>query len=354
MNLTPPAVTWACALAWSVRAAFARLDGNACLHHYNGDVPGTLDIQRWVACSWSVVKRMLPEFRQIERRHTTSESWNEGTPIAECQRRHITIVRYKTPAASLLWLKTLNDSRFTIYDHRGDGFAAAFGPATNGAVVEQPNQCDEATGYLARIVDAYYELNDIEVFAHENDLVSTAAGKQLLSLTKERGSSNSGMAYLPMHQEYMTVGTHWGAKPLEYVLRRWYAWMLLNSDKPYEGEWSTQCCGSFATTRLQIHQLPLMLWKHLRSVTSNPLLSINGSHHYPPPSRRRYCFYGHVIERMWGVFLGQKPKGQNYTQLLSSWGAHKGRTVSKFVSCRTRSAALSRTSPTRPGTAPYR
>jgi hypothetical protein len=30
--------------------------------------------------------------------------------------------------------------------------------------------------------------------------------------------------------------------------------------------------------------------------------------------------FGHVIERMWGVFLGQKPKGQNYSQLSSSWG----------------------------------
>ena len=204
MNLTRPAVT--CALAWSMRAAFARLDGNACLHHYNGDVPGTLDIQRWVACSWSVVKRMRPEFGQIEPRHTTSESWNECTPIAECQRRHITIVRYKTPAASLLWLKSPNDSNFTIYDHRRDGFAAEFGPATNGAVVEQPNQCDEATGYLARIVDAYDELNVIEVFAHENDLVSTPAGKQLLSLTRSGGHQTAGMAYLPMHQKYNTSG----------------------------------------------------------------------------------------------------------------------------------------------------
>ena len=78
-----------------------------------------------------------------------------------------------------------------------------------------------------------------------------------------------------------------------------------------------------------------MWWKHLRSVTSNPLLSINGSHHYPPPSRRRYCFYGHVIERMWGGLPwpeAQRPKLHPALVFLGG-GAHKGRTVSKFVSC---------------------
>ena len=52
----------------------------------------------------------------------------------------------------MMWLKSLARwYNFTIYDHRNgeDGFAAAFDGAPNGRVVQQPNQCDETTGYLA-------------------------------------------------------------------------------------------------------------------------------------------------------------------------------------------------------------
>ena len=295
-------------------------DHHACLRN-NGDAGTHLDKDRWAACSWAIAKQMRPDFEQIMERSASGAVARAGGGS-----RHISIVRYATPPAALMWLKNLSGLyRFTVYDKRNgeDGFAAAFGPASSGEVVELPNVCDETTGYLARIVDSYDQLSDVEVFAHENDLVEEEEGRRFKGRLDWGRYSMSNISYLSMSTRYMVLGRagKWGHASLEYVVRRLYAWAWLNSSEPYDGVWSAQCCAAFATSREQIRRRPLPFWKWLLSFAEDPLVSsYNDSKRYPPPSRRRYCLYGHVFERMWHVFMGQPPNGRSYSDL---WQAEK-------------------------------
>ena len=271
-------------------------NNHECLRRHNGDA-SHLDKDRWAACSWAIAKQKRPDFEQVKERPAS------GAVEHADSSRHISIVRYATPPVALLWLKNMTDYRYTIYDKRNgeDGFAAAFGPASNGEVIELPNVCDETTGYLARIVGSYADLSAVEIFGHENDFVEEDEGRVFVRRLKSSHYSLSNVSYLPMSARYMKLGKagKWGHASLEYVVRRLYAWAWLDSSEPYNGVWSAQCCAAFATSREQIRRRPLPFWKWLLSFASDPLVSsYNESKRYPPPSRRRYCIYSHVFERM--------------------------------------------------------
>ena len=175
-------------------------------------------------------------------------------------------------------------------------------------------RCDEATGYLARIVGSYDELRAVEVFAREDALVEDVMGRRLLASTG--GALPASVGYLPMSKDYRVVGKDWGSELLQEHLRRWYAWVWLNSTTPYAGTFATQPGGCFAASAAQIRRRPLAFWRHLLAVTGDPLLSsFTDTSRDPSPSRRRFCFYGHMLELMWGVSLGQPPKGPSHRHM---------------------------------------
>jgi hypothetical protein len=297
-----------------------RNEARGCLRRTNGRNGVPLNRKRWSQCSWKLVQQMRPAWSSLQVRGGAGAS----VGASECtdKTRHVTVVRYSSSADALQWLKELRGYRFTVVDKRNgeDGFAAKFGAASNGEVVLQRNQGDEASAYLARIVDNYNALSAIELFAHETELL-TEDGKAMLRVADQ---VSARVAFVPLKRPLFTmgevapVGRHrrkWGNPELDDLLRRFFSWAWADENKPYDGRWSTQCCGQFITSRHQIRQRPLAFWKYLRTVANDQLLTT-----YTDTKRynngRSYFFYGHMFERLWGAMLGQTPTGTKYEKLV--------------------------------------
>ena len=289
-----------------------------CLQKTNGEHGMLLERKRWSKCSWGLVQQMRPAWSLLHAKRSTRGS----SGGCRDKSRHVTVVRYGSNAASLQWLKALTGFTFTIIDKRNgeDDFTAQFGPASTGEVLLQRNQGDEAAAYLARIVESYDKLSDLELFVHETELL-TDEGKALLRVA-DRVSAE--VAFLPLKKPLFTmgemapVGRHprkWGNPELDDLLKRFYAWVWLDERTPYQGRWSTQCCGQFLTSRHQIRQRPRAFWQYLRTVATDRLLTT-----YLDIKRynngRAYFFYGHLFERLWGAMLGQPPTGTTYDKLV--------------------------------------
>jgi len=288
------------------------------MRHEHSAQRGTLNRVRWAECSWRIVKELRPPWAAIRPRQL---ELSPGAPYE----RHITIVRHGSSADSMGWLGRFSGN-FTVYDHRSgeDGFRRKFGQWPNGRVVEQPNQCDEATGYLTRIVDQYDNLAAVEAFSHESDLCSIPTGTSsgsLQSISRLGAASTPRSLYLPLNNEprVYTLGHGWGSPDVEFLVRRLHAWITHDSDLPFNGTWSTFCCATFVTTREQIRQRPLAFWRYLLRIASEPMISnFDDARRYHIGSngvRRLYCAYSHVFERMWASFLLQPPHTPPYAEL---------------------------------------
>lgn len=305
----------------------------SCLRSNNGQGTGEPTFERWTACSLYMVNSTLrPRWEEIQQK-AYKENYDAGSTITSIEnvRRHISVVRYSVMAESLSCLINSTEFNFTVYDHRNgtDNFKSKLGPSKNGRVVYQPNQCDEATGYLSRMVDNYGELSDIEVFAHEDDLCATVQGRRLLNISIAAAPS---VSYIPMHDTLRTLGSGWGSPALEIVVRSLFAWAWLDHETPYRGIIATQSGGSFVTNRFAIQRRPLAFWQFLLAIGRDPLISnlvwhsryeLKRCDHEEAdcvPTRRAYCMYSHVYERLWGVALGESPLGQDFPKILNKHG----------------------------------
>ena len=314
-----------------------------CLRSNNGQGTGEPNFERWTTCSLYMVNSTLrPRWEEIRQKAYKLDSKTIGSNAASTKtsnenvHRHISVVRFSVVAESLSCLINSTEFNFTVYDHRNgaDNFESKLGPSENGRVVYQPNQCDEATGYLSRMVDNYRELSDIEVFAHEDDLCATAQGRGLLNISM---SAAPFVTYIPMHNTLRTLGSGWGSPALEIVVRSLFAWAWLNQETPYTGIIATQSGGSFVTSRFAIQRRPLAFWRFLLAIARDPLISnLDWHSRYElkkcdreeagcMPTRRAYCMYSHVYERLWGVALGESPLGQDFSQILHKHGIRHGK-----------------------------
>lgn len=300
----------------------------SCLVAASGRDTGTPTFENWTNCSLSTINITLrPRWNQIR------PNLEQPAQLDKIVHRHVTVVRFSAAAESLHCIVNSSDFSFTIYDHRNgaDNFGEKLRFTTNGRVIPEVNQCDEATGYLRRIVDNYDSLSDIEIFAHEDDLCSTTDGKSLLNASK----TFRMVSYIPMHKKLRTLGENWGAGWLELTIRTLYAWAWTNEETPYRGKLSTQSGGSFATGRSMIRRRPHRFWKFLYDIAVDPIISNvewharyrlrNCTNHEDScvPGRRAYCMYSHAYERLWGFALGQPATGQEHWKIINSHYRHQ-------------------------------
>ena len=104
---------------------------------------------------------------------------------------------------------------------------------------------------------------------------------------------------------------------LDRILRKFYPWLWRNSNVPLSGQFSTQCCAQFITSRHQIHMRPLSFWRYMRSIVmDHTLCTYTDTGRYN--NGRTYSFYGHLFERLWGAMLGQPPRGNPREQLVQN------------------------------------
>lgn len=306
-------------------------DERKCLTTYSGVTSGKPDVERWTSCSMSAVKRIMPPFNKIMRRDHESQEIVRASDVAS---RHLTVVRFSANATSLAFLKEWSDFNFTIYDHMNgaDQFASKFGNSSNGRVVEQINQCDEASGYLTRITDQYNNLADIEVFVHDDEFIANNLSHQSQFQRVIRSASPERLSYFPLMPTKFNLDK-WGGPHLSMYVRTLYSRLIIGIDEPYDGPLETQCCGQFATTKSQIQTVPLQQWEFLFDISMTPTLAnLNKTNRYPIKSckdihladgcdwslrNRAYCMFSHVYERLWGVLLGQEPVGKEHDELYA-------------------------------------
>ena len=276
-----------------------------CLDSHSGIVTGSPNFENWTECSLQVIWENIPAIKEIA--HRDVEVAVATGKIA----RHITVARFASTAASLRVLKDWSDFDFTIYDHKNgeDNFRAEFGDAMNGKVVEQTNQCDEASVYLSRITSKYSDLADVEIFVHDH-VVTPGLRNWIVA------NSENNLTYSSFSTGEHTVGFGLGKN---LAVRTLYGMMKNGTYAPYTGILKYHPNGSFMVASRQIRSRPLKFWKFLHEISLNPILSnLNWTLRYPirtceelgeqqgcARTRRAYCMYSHAYERLWGVFMGQ-------------------------------------------------
>ena len=244
-------------------------DERSCLTEYSGGISNKTDVEKWTSCSLHAVKRFMPPF---SKKYTPETRVSKVVQASDVCSRHMTIVRFSASVASLAFLKEWSDFNFTIYDHKNgaDQFALKFGTAPNGRVVEQMNQCDEASGYLARITDQYHNLANVEVFLQEDEFIANNKSHQLQFQRVIRTASPKRISYFPLMPRKFKLGKEkgeWGGPHVSLYVRTLYSRLILGIDEPYDGPFETQCCGQFATTKSQIQRVPLQTWKFLFDIS---------------------------------------------------------------------------------------
>ena len=156
------------------------------------------------------------------------------------------------------------------------------------------------------------------------------------SVTQHEHVKAPFVTYIPMHNTLRTLGSGWGSPALEIVVRSLFAWAWLNQETPYTGIIATQSGGSSL--------LVVLLFSGVRSHSGDfcwrsrdPLISnLDWHSRYElkkcdreeagcMPTRRAYCMYSHVYERLWGVALGESPLGQDFSQILHKHGIRHGK-----------------------------